>query len=78
VAETAGAEDGDEASRGRAGDLDGLVGRDAGAGQRRRVGRIDAVRHADDVAGMAERVLGEAAVQRVAGGGQSVSRPELQ
>ena len=50
----------------RAGDLDRLVGGHAGAGQRRGVERVDAVRHAHDVAGVADRVLGEPAVEGVA------------
>ena len=64
--EPAGAEHGDEVRRARAGVLDRLVGGHAGAGQRRRVGGVDAVRDAYDVPRVAERVLGEAAVERVA------------
>ena len=40
-------------------DLDGLVGGDAGAGQRRRVERVDAVGDGHDVGGVGDRVLGE-------------------
>ena len=66
VAEAADAEDGDEVGGAGAGDLDRLVGRDAGARERRRVEGIDAVGHLDDVAGIRGRVLAEAAVDRVA------------
>ena len=66
MAEAADAEDRDEIGRARARDLDRLVRRDAGAGQRRGVERIDAVGHLDDVAGIRRRVLAERAVERVA------------
>jgi hypothetical protein len=66
VTETAGAEDGDEARGTGPGVLDRLVGRDARARQRGRVGGVDAFRDADDVAGIADGVLGEAAVEGVA------------
>ena len=66
VAEPADAEDGDEVRRACARDLDCLVGRDAGAGQRRRVERVELVRHLHDVARIRRRVLAEAAVDRVA------------
>ena len=48
------------------GDLDRLVRGHAGAGQRRGVRGVDAVRHPHDVARVADRVLGEPAVERVA------------
>ena len=66
MAEAADAEDGDEVGRAGAGDLDRLVGRDAGAGQRRRVEGVDAFGHLDDVAGVRGGVLAEPAVDRVA------------
>jgi hypothetical protein len=65
VPEPADAEVGDEVGRARPRDLDGLVGRDGGAGERRRVERIDARRQLDGVAGVCGRVLAEAAVGRV-------------
>ena len=66
VAETADAEHSDEIGGAGAGDLDRLVRGDAGAGQRRRVERVDAVGDLDDVTGVGRGVLAEAAVDRVA------------
>ncbi len=66
VPEPADSEDGDEVRRPCAGDLDRFVRRHAGAGQRRRVERVDGVRHLDDVPRVRSRVLAEAAVDRVA------------
>jgi len=67
MAEPADAEDRDQVGRARAGDLDRLVGGDAGAGERRRIDRVDPVRDPDDVAAVRLHVLGQAAVDRVAG-----------
>ena len=66
VAQPARAEHRDHARGPGAGVLDRLVGRHARARQRRGVRRIDAVRDAHDVARVADRVLGEGAVERVA------------
>ena len=66
MSEPADTEDRDAVGGTRARDLDGLVGGHSGAGERRGVGRIDSVGDAHDVAGVADRVLGEAAVDRVA------------
>ena len=66
MAETAGAEDRNQRRGSGSGNLDRLEGRDAGTGQRSRVEGIDLLRDADHVPGVAERVLGEAAVDRVA------------
>jgi len=66
MAQAARPEHRDQAGGARARDLHRLIGGDAGARQRRRVQRVDVVRDAHDVAGVAERVLGEAAVHAIA------------
>jgi hypothetical protein len=66
VPEAADAEHGDEVRGAGFEDFDRLVGGDAGAGEWRGVHWVDAVGDADDVAGVAEGVLGEAAIDGVA------------
>ena len=64
--ETPDAEHGDEVRRARSCDLDRLIGRHAGAAQRRRIERVDALGHRDHVAGVGRGVLAEGSVERVA------------
>ena len=66
MAEPADAEHRDEVGRAGPCDLDRLVGRDAGAGERGGVERVDALGHRDDVAAVGDGVLAEPAVDRVA------------
>jgi hypothetical protein len=67
VTQPADAEHRDEVGGPHAGDLDRLVRRDAGAGQRSRVEGGDAVRDGHHVRRRGDGVLGVAAVDRVAG-----------
>ena len=67
VAEPADAEDRDQRARAGTGQLDRLVGRDAGAGQHGRVEGIDGVGHLCDVGRVGSGVLGVGAVPAVAG-----------
>src|SRR5580693_5865887 len=66
VSEPTGSEHGDQAGGAGTGDLHGLVGRDARAGQRGGVERVDVVGYAHDMTRVSECVLGEAAVHPVA------------
>src|SRR5690606_11920432 len=66
VAQAADAGDEHPRGRARAGDLDRLVGGDAGAGQRGGVERVDAVGDRDHVVAVGQGVFGVGAVDRVA------------
>ncbi len=66
MAQAAHTEHCDEVGRPCAGHLDRLVGRDARAGERGGVDRVNPLGHLDDVAGVGARVLAEATVDRVA------------
>src|ERR1039458_2496045 len=66
VSQTADAEHGNEIRGAGARDLDRLIGRHTGAGQRRGVERVEPLGDLDDVAGIGGGVLTEAAVDRIA------------